>query len=472
MPRALTAVLAAAGAALAAPVSADAHGLAQRENLPIPQWLFGWAAAAVLVVSFLGLAALWGRPRLEAVPWRPLPGGRALGSCAWDVLLGAVGVALLALVVVAGYTGGGTALDNLAPTFILIAFWVGLAFASVVLGDVFALLSPWRALGRATGWLVRLATGRGPRHVPYPERLGRWPAALVLLAFAWIELVSGWADAPRTLAGAAVGYTVLTLGAQATFGVDVWSRRGEGFAVYYGLLARVSVWARRGNRLGVRAPLGGLPSLDRAPGTVAFVVVMIGSVTFDGLSQGSAWRSVQGHVVDAFTALGASATLAPRLAATAGLLAAVALVGGFYAAGISGARAAGGGHDDRTLRRAFVHTLVPIAGAYVAAHYVTFLLFEGQALLYLASDPFGQGWDLFGTATRGIDYGLLGADAAWYLQVAFVVCGHVAALALAHDRALSLYGDARLALRSQYWMLGVMVGFTSLALWLLAQAGS
>ena len=50
--------------------------------------------------------------------------------------------------------------------------------------------------------------------------------------------------------------------------------------------------------------------------------------------------------------------------------------------------------------------------------------------------------------------------------------GHVAALTLAHDRALTLYGDARLAVRSQYWMLGVMVGFTSLALWLLAQAGA
>jgi hypothetical protein len=58
------------------------------------------------------------------------------------------------------------------------------------------------------------------------------------------------------------------------------------------------------------------------------------------------------------------------------------------------------------------------------------------------------------------------------VQVAFVVVGHVAALTLAHDRALTLYGDAKLAVRSQYWMLGIMVGFTSLALWLLAQAGA
>ena len=109
---------------------------------------------------------------------------------------------------------------------------------------------------------------------------------------------------------------------------------------------------------------------------------------------------------------------------------------------------------------------------YVAAHYLTFLLFEGQAIVYLASDPFGRGWDLFGTAADAVDYNWLSQSGAWYLQVAFVVTGHVAALALAHDRALVLYGQAKLAVRSQYWMLGVMVGFTTLALWLLAQAGS
>ena len=113
---------------------------------------------------------------------------------------------------------------------------------------------------------------------------------------------------------------------------------------------------------------------------------------------------------------------------------------------------------------------MPIAAVYVAAHYLTFLVFEGQAIIYLASDPFGQGWDLFGTVDSGIDYTVFPQEDTWYVQVAVVVVGHVAALALAHDRALTLYGDAKLAVRSQYWMLGVMVGFTSLALWLLAQA--
>jgi hypothetical protein len=115
---------------------------------------------------------------------------------------------------------------------------------------------------------------------------------------------------------------------------------------------------------------------------------------------------------------------------------------------------------------------VPIALVYVVAHYLTFLLFEGQGIAYLLSDPLGRGWDLFGTASSAVDYGVISQNEAWYAQVACVVAGHVAALMLAHDRALALYGQARAAARSQDAMLAIMVGFTTLALWLLAQAGT
>ena len=108
----------------------------------------------------------------------------------------------------------------------------------------------------------------------------------------------------------------------------------------------------------------------------------------------------------------------------------------------------------------------------MAAHYLTLLLFQSQAIVFLSSDPLGDGSDLFGTAGRSVDYSVMGANATWYWQVGFVVAGHVAALVLAHDRALALYDDAKLAVRSQYWMLAVMVGFTSLALWLLSQSNS
>ena len=453
-----------AATALVAPAPASAHGLVQRSNLPIPEWLFFYAAVTVLVISFVALAALWPKPRLEErASWRPLPGGAVLGSRPVEILCGAIGVALLVVVVLAGYLGSGTALDNLAPTFILITFWVGLAFASAIFGDVFKAFSPWRAIGR-------VLPSKGLR--AYPEKLGRWPAAIGLLVFTWIELASGWGEDPALLVTAALGYTVLTLAAQVVWGVESWTRHGETFAVYYGLFARISPVETRDRVVGVRPPLAGLPHLDPVAGTVALISVMIGTVTFDGLSQGRLWKNIAIELTDAVTAIGIPITDAPKVVSTIGLVVCVALVALFYRAGIAGARSVGGDIGVERLRGAFVHSLVPIALVYVAAHYLTFLLFEGQAIRYLASDPFGQGWDLFGTASAAIDYSLLSQNGAWYAQVAFVVLGHVAALILAHDRALALYDDPRLAVRSQYWMLAIMVGFTTLALWLLAQAGT
>jgi hypothetical protein len=454
--------LTAAFAALALlPSTADAHGLVQREQLPIPQWLFAWAAAAVLVISFFALAVLWPQPRLERDTWKAMPGGRLIASAPVQALCGAIGVFLLVVTIAAGYVGSGTALDNWAPTFILITFWVGLVFASILFGDIFRAFSPWRALGRLLPSLNR----------PYPEKWGRYPAAIGLFCFTWIELVSGWGDHPARLVTGAVVYTCATLAFQYVYGVDTWQRRGEAFAVYYNLFSRMSIFETRERVVGLRPPLAGLPRLDPAPGTVFLVTVMIGTVTFDGLSQGPLWQNLSADMVDALDGV-FSALTASRIASTIGLALGVALVGGFYRLGIEGARSVGGDLNVKQLERGFIHSLVPIAAVYVAAHYFTFLIFEGQAINYLASDPFGQGWDLFGTVTSGIDYSIFPQKDTWYVQVAFVVVGHVAALTLAHDRALTLYGDARLAVRSQYWMLGIMVGFTSLALWLLAQAGT
>ena len=106
----------------------------------------------------------------------------------------------------------------------------------------------------------------------------------------------------------------------------------------------------------------------------------------------------------------------------------------------------------------------------LVAHYFSLLAYNGQDLWRLANDPLGNGADYFGGANATINYGVVSATGIWYVQVGALVIGHVAALVLAHDRALALYRDPKLAVRSQYWMLAIMVGFTSLALWLLSQA--
>ncbi len=458
--------------ALAYPAPALAHGIVAREDLPIPRWLFVAAAGTVLIVSFLALAVLWPQPQLETGHWRALPGAAArLGGRGPEILGGALGAFVLAVVVWSGFDGSQLVTDNFAPTFVYVIFWVGLVFASVLFGDVFRMLNPWRAVARAVACIAgRLARGRLPAPVPYPPWLGRWPAVAGIVVFAWLELVYQQGARPDRLAIAAFLYSALTWAGMSFFGIETWLERGEAFSVYFNLFSRISPFARREGRLGLRRPLSGLTSLDASlPGTVALLAVMIGGITFDGIGEGPLWMGLRPKLVDFFAGHGVAHAGAVQLTLTLGLTTAILVVYALYVIGIAGVRTVAGASTPR-LADAFIHSLVPIAVAYVGAHYLTFLLTQGQAIVALASDPLSRGWNLFGTANLTVDYGVIGTRMTWYLQVALVVSGHVAALMSAHDRALTLYPDGRAAVRSQYWMLGVMVAFTTLALVLLAQS--
>ncbi len=457
--------------ALAAPEAALAHGFVGREDLPIPKWLFGWAAAVVLIASFVGLAVLWPKPRLEE------PARRRVAALPrfLDPLAGLVGVALFALVLVAGFSGSQTTTNNLAPTFIFILFWVGLAFVSPVFGDVFKALNPWRAIARGVAWVAgRLAPGRLPSALEYPRRLGRWPAALGILAFAWVELAYGGRGDPSNLAVLALAYAAVQFVGMSLYGIETWNRNGDGFGVYYGLLARISPleWTREG--LHVRRPLSGLTTIDPVPGTVALLCVVIGTTSFDGFTGGAAWSEIAPGITDGWRALGLGQGTALELAFTVGLIGAVLVVAGLYRLGVLGMQSVDPRATTPTnaLAARFAHSLVPIALAYVVAHYFSLLAFDGQRIAYLVSDPLGTGANVLGTNAATVDYTWVSATAIWYVQVAALVLGHVAGLVLAHDRALISFGDGPTATRSQYWMLAVMIAFTSLGLWLLSAANA
>jgi hypothetical protein len=112
---------------------------------------------------------------------------------------------------------------------------------------------------------------------------------------------------------------------------------------------------------------------------------------------------------------------------------------------------------------------VPIAFAYVIAHYFALFIYQGQAALPLLSDPLGRGWNLIGTARVTPDLTLLSTDKIWYVQAGALVVGHVCGLAIAHDRALAVLPRMRDALRSQYAILVLMVFYTVGGFWLLSR---
>jgi hypothetical protein len=423
----------------------------------VPGWLFGWAAAVVLVVSFVALATLWPAPRLQAPRER-----RLTALPAWVVkACGALGVGLFGLVVYAGFAGTKEATLNLAPNVIYVHFWVGMVVASVLLGDVFAAFNPWRAVGRASGWVVHRVAGARPLQPrPYPPSWGRWPAALGILAFAWLELVYIHKADPPTLAVLALAYFALQLAAMAIFGVETWSSRGDAFGVYFNLYSRLAPLVRRDGALWRRIPLSGAPPYPVMAGTVALLAVAIGSTTFDGFSNGPVWASINRHLQSFFADLGAGLNGRVELAATVGLLGCVLVVASFYRLGIRGMRTAGEGHAARELADRFVHTLIPIAFAYALAHYFSLVVFQGQAGYLLASDPFGRGWNLFGTAGQQINYRAVSTATIAIVQVCAILTGHVVGVFIAHDRAMADYTRARHRLRAQYPLLVVMVTYT------------
>ncbi|MBF6620974.1 MAG: fenitrothion hydrolase, partial [Patulibacter sp.] len=313
--------------------------------------------------------------------------------------------------------------------------------------------------------------GNLPRPLPYPERAGLLPAALVLLAFGWMELAAPDRDDPAVLAVVALVY-----GAAMLIGTSVYGLRfldqADGFAQYFRLAGSLAPLRWHEGRLHVRWPGAGLAEVRPERGLAAVVLVLIGITTFDGLSGGELWNNdgaVGPWLEDIFLGLGLGINAADVVARTLGMLAVVGIVWGFVWVGILGIhRVDPARYAPRELLGLFAPTLVPIAIGYAVAHYCSLLAQGGQSLGFLVSDPRGDGSNWFGTADWGVDYGLLTGNGTWYLQVAALVLGHVAGLVAAHDLALRSFRGPRAAARSQYWMLAVMVGFTSLGLWLLS----
>jgi hypothetical protein len=341
---------------------------------------------------------------------------------------------------------------------------VAVPLATVVFGDFYTALDPWRTIARLAGLGSRAAR-------PYPAKLVRWPAAAGLALIGWMELVWLRRDDPRALGVVILAYGAIQLAGMARYGIVAWRRNADPFAVYTHVLSHAAPVVADGRRVSLRAPLSGLPSLAAASGTVAVMVVLIGTTSFDGLSRGTLWAKIGPQLGTLGGDLGLSTPIANEVTGTIGLLLALGLVAGVYRIGVTGMqRLVRVGHQRDAIAGHFAHTLVPIAVAYVVAHYFSLVALQGQALVSLASDPLGDGANIFGTASASVNYTLLSAGTIWAVQVIALVSGHVGGLVLAHDRALTTFDDHRRAMRSQRFMLVVMVGFTSLGLWLLSGA--
>jgi hypothetical protein len=451
-----------------------AHTAERGFVLTLPTGLYIAGGAIVVGVSFL-LVALVPAANLRMVERAVWPAGRVPEHFGNAVSLISL-IATIALVL-AGHYGTQDPLANPLPLAVWTLWWVGGTIAHALFGDLWSALNPWRGiyvlLGRVPGparWIARPP-------LRYPDWLGYWPAIGSFLGFVWFELIFTVPQNPEILANAVALYFLLTLLGMLLFGKAIWLRYAEAFSVFF----RVVSWL---------SPLNGRPDDEGAEGSrqvfvtlpgfgllrvpplavsgVAFILLMLSSVSFDGLTKTYWWLERIG--VNPLDFPGRSAVALPN---TWGLLATFTALMVCYCVAVSlGHVLAGRPGRLADKLRGDVIAIVPIALGYHFAHYLTAFLVDVQYAAITFNDPFGSGWDLFDLGHAHVTTSFLKNFASvrliWHVQIASIVIAHVAAVSIAHLIATRRVGHRRTAIVSQIPMTVLMIGYTQFGLWLLS----
>ena len=432
----------ATGLAAALPAAVAAHQLSPtyQSRLPLAVYVVGAATTVALSFAFVIVRDVRAAPPELDAPGTLPPAWvryplRFLGLFGWAWIV-AQGIA------------GGSSDGDVATLFLWVYGWVGVAILCALVGPVWQFLDPFSTVHDMGAWVLERLNVQGWEPAEYPERLNRWPATIGFAVIVWLELVIQ--AGPSTLFVVLVGYTAFTLAMMAQFGRDEWRSHGEIFTVWFRLLGRLA-WFRlvdEDGRVAKRTFGSGLLEPGWSAADVLLAAFGVSSIIFDGLSQTQPF----------FDIFGAPAVLEKTLI----LFAWMGLVGllAFLVAHTVGLGAIGAG-------------LVPIALGYLIAHYLTYLLIDGQRILIAISDPFQKGWDLFGTAFWTPTGAWLPPGLVWTVQLAAVVGGHMLGAWGGHVVAAAdaPRGITPLALRRRQLPLAiVMVGLTSLTLWSLGQA--
>ncbi|WP_181696226.1 hypothetical protein [Nocardia sp. GTS18] len=435
-----------------------AHGLNGAADLPIPLTYALVGAAWALTFSFALLFVAWRQPRLdpESPGWPlPTPVRLMIDAPVTRGIISAISVVSTVWVLVIAVFGSADPALNPVPGVLYIGVWVGVMVASLLIGPVWKVISPIRAIHRFGCLLLR----RTPEHgiIRYREEWGNLPAAVGLFSFVWLELAWRTPGSVTSVLTWLIGYLVVTSIGLVLFGT-VWAERADPLEVYSTLLAHLSPFGRdRAGQPVLRMPLNNLAGTPGLAGSVAVAATLLGSTAFDSFSTFPWWREQVDNLAP---------VVDPTLVRTAGLLVFIGVVGGLFSVA---ARATGGvsSAERALLPRRLALSLTPIIAGYLVAHYLTFLVEKGQATMLLFADPLDRGWNLAGLADRDVAYVLSSHPSVLATcKVLAVLIGHILGVAAAHDRCLLLL-PPRHRLTGQLALMLTMVAFTFTGLYLL-----
>jgi hypothetical protein len=438
------------------PLRILAHAFGERYELPIPLVGYVLGGAAVVAASF----ALVVRTEVRSVPseatdrtWvRRVP-----------LTAGIPSVIILGLLCWAGLAGVQDIPENILPTVFWVYVWVIVPMLCGIFGDFTSGSNPF-------GFLAQLGEALGgdrPR-LGWPRWLGWWPAVLLAAGATLAELVfNESATLPRFIAWMLIIYSAVCVVMGALFGAQAWRERGELFTVLYNTWGRLG-WFRFGAP-GRNRFAGGLEvPIERSISRIVFILLLLVSISYDGILSTPQWARFEAHFVN-IGELHKQELV--RTVAFVVLVLALLIIFTLFAFAVT--KAWGRTSVGETMS-GLLPSLIPIAFGYEIAHYLQYVLINGQLLLPLLGAPGGEGTNLhlpypfndsYDPHTKFLPNGFY-----WYVDVVVIVVVHIIAVILAHDfLGRRTLGSPKLARRAEYPWIVAMIAYTSLSLWLLAQ---
>lgn len=451
----------------AVPRPAFAHSFGQLYTLPIPFWMYLYGAAAALLVSFfvIGYFATGGTKKISYPTIKLSPSLTSLiTSSLFLNLAKSASVFLFLLTILTGLFGTQVPTENFNMVFFWVIFVLGLFYLSAAVGNIFALINPWKVI---LEWQEKLFGEKLTGITNYPKNLGYYPALIFYFLFVWIELF-GQAY-PAKLSSIIVGYSALTFSGAFIFGKEAWFKYCEFFSVLFRLIGRMSPIEFKNRQLYLRPPVIGLVKYKAEHfSLLLFILFMLSSTAFDGFHTTIPYISFYWQHLNApLRAIFANSSF--MVFRTASLLLSPFIFLMVYLALLTFMKRITGTQKSLgELSLLFAFSLVPIAFVYNFAHYYTLIFTEGSNIASLISDPFGLGWNLLGTSNQVYSI-ILGANLTWHSQVAVILAGHITGVYLAHMIAVNIFSSREKAIISQFPMLLLMVIYTVTGLWILSQ---
>ena len=401
------------------------HGIGSVGDLPIPFETVLNVSAWVIILTFVFLKISWKKSVLvqkeviveQRQPW--------LGKI--------FGVFILSLLILPGLIGNEEAKTSITPLIIWVFLWIGVPVLGLVFGDIYSKFNPLSI-------------------IPSPEKKPStvWFAAALFLGLTWFELVWRKPGNPTHIGIVFILLMLITTGTRIIFSKA--SIEVDPLHLLHHLYAKL--------RFTVSKPiyknmLENIANLSNFKGMEYFILLMIGTVTYDGLRGTTFWYNLFG-----------SSTLDITFSTFAFFGINIVIIGSYRFACWFALKVSGEKQDLNNVSLLFGHTMLPIAFAYHVTHYLSLLLYESQTILYRLNDPYGIGWNLFGIDDVSINY-FLTPVALWGIQVFVTLAGHMLSVVLAHDLAIKLFGHQQ-SDKTQYIFLLITVGLTLQALFVLS----